>query len=523
MQYNSKQEFPKDEKTGKTILGSAEAMKRWVELGFEEQEKDRVEGEPYYPCIDLRNCILYVSYPIGQEETSSRIFNFCDVAGIIPGTENLTNEVDGYLFKVNLPILFDRAILNGAFFHYVHFKERVTLSEATILHSSCFRCRFDKGLFAQQATVRDTFSWDQCEFGDSVYLNLTKVDVLTYCIRDCEFKGELNMSSMEMNAPSIDNHPIDFYKNSIKSLTIKNLNKIDRDICVSNCKIEDFIVSNPQFGHSIIFISTELSGIGLIHCTKSKDLFTTRINELIIDRCNILKQVHIEQVNIPKFGTSFCTISSEALFRISECEINEMAVAECVNSGCLELKENEFGELWLDIALFGHIIFQKNKVNKFGDRNTARILKHEALECNDRVSAIELDRTEKAIFRGSQEWQNVPLRDKFIIWLDYYTNYFGNNWILPLCWMIGIVLLMTAFIFSCSNCNQFNFTSDGVSRFFHGFLSNLNIFSIADFDEISSKYQLTPIGQALWLFTKVIVTYLAYQCIVAFRKYNRNF
>ena len=78
-------------------------------------------------------------------------------------------------------------------------------------------------------------------------------------------------------------------------------------------------------------------------------------------------------------------------------------------------------------------------------------------------------------------------------------------------------------IFACSIYNQFDFSTNGFEMFFHGFLSNLNIFSIADFDNITESYHLNPLGQALWLFNKVIVTYLAYQCIVAFRKFNRNF
>ena len=130
MQYKSKDEFPKDNKTGKTILGGAETMKEWVELGFEEQKKKHVEGKPFYPYIDLTECILYISYPIGKSETTSKIFNFCDIAGIIPGTQKLENDSNGFLFQVDYPILFSGSILYGAFLHYVHFKERVDISNA---------------------------------------------------------------------------------------------------------------------------------------------------------------------------------------------------------------------------------------------------------------------------------------------------------------------------------------------------------------------------------------------------------
>ena len=233
--------------------------------------------------------------------------------------------------------------------------------------------------------------------------------------------------------------------------------------------------------------------------------------------------MHIEQTSIPNLNIRFCSILDNALLRISACKIQKMAAVECPVSGCMEYKGNVIENLLLDVVLFGHIIFQDNEVVHYDSRDTVRVLKHEALECNDRVSAIEFDKIEKILYRKSQEWKNVPLRDKVIIWLDYCTNYFGNNWIYPLCWMMGIVFLLTSVIFSCSIYNQLDFSSKGIGVFFHGFLSNLNIFSIADFDQITLSYHLNPLGQAVWLLNKVIVTYLAYQCIVAFRKFNRNF
>lgn len=523
MQYKSKDEFPKDNKTGKTILGSAETMKEWVELGFEEQKEKHVEGEPFYPYIDLTGCVLYVSYPIGKSETTSKIFNFCDIAGIIPGTQKLENDSNGFLFQVDYPILFRGSILCGAFLHYVHFKEHVDLSNAIIHHSSCFKCKFDKGLFAQETTFEGTLDWDQCEFGDSVYLNSTDFEVLVFEIRDCVFKDDLNLSSMKINTPSIDYHPIFIYKTEIRSLIFKNFKDICRDIHISNCKIGDLRISNPKFDYSFNIISTDLYGIGLIHCTDPFDSSESKIKDLIIDRCSFIKQMHIEQTNIPNFNIRFCSILDNALLRISDCKIQKMTAVECIVSGCMEYKKNVIGNLLLDLVLFGHIIFQDNEVINYNSRDTVRILKHEALECNDRVSAIEFDKIEKMFYRKSQEWKNVPLKDKVIIWLDYSTNYFGNNWIYPLCWMMGVVFLLTSVIFACSIYNQLDFSSKGIGLFFHGFLSNLNIFSIADFDQITSSYQLNPFGQAVWLFNKVIVTYLAYQCIVAFRKFNRNF
>lgn len=523
MTYKTKEDFPKDKETGKTILGSAEVMKAWVELGLEEQKKHQIDGMPFDPYIDLRECVLYVSYPIGKSETTSEIFNLCDVVGIIPGTKKLDNDFNGFLFQVDYPILFCGSILKGTFFHYVHFKGRVDLSNATIYHSSCFKCKFDRGLFAQEANFKDTLSWDQCEFEDSVYVNLTNFDVLTFSIENCIFKDDLNMSSMKINIPIMEKHPIELYKNQIHSLKLKNLKNINRDIYISDCMIGDFIVSNPMFDYSFNLTSTDLSGIGLIHCTDPDTSFDAKIKDFIIDRCTVSKQIHVEQIKISNFVIRFCSIQDNALFRVSTCKIQEMTAAECTVAGCMEFKKNKIENILLDLVLFGHLKFQDNRITKYYNRDTVRVLKHEALECNDRVAAIKLDKIEKSILRESQEWVNVSSRDKIILWLDWCTNRFGNNWLFPLFWMVIIVPILTSVFFACSSYNQFDFTCSGIDTFFHGLLSNINIFSIADFEEITSLYRLNILGQVVWLLNKLLVTYLAYQCIVAFRKFNRNF
>lgn len=523
MYHYSKETFPKDKETGKTILGSAAEMKNWVELGFEEQKAHHSEGIPFKPYIDLRNCILYVSYPIDKSEVTSRIFNLCDVVGIIPKTLRLENDTNGFLYQVNAPILFTNSILEGAFFHYVHFKERVDLENAIVNHSSFFKCKFDKGIFAQNATIKNTLSWDQCEFGDSVYMSQVKFEGLSFSIHNCDFRNELNLSSIKLNYPQMDNHPLDLYKNNIQGLIFKNLKGINRDVYISNCKIGDFCISNPHFEYTMILVSTHITEIGLIHMTNPETTKEHSIKNLILDRCNFSKQMHIERINLPTFVMVFCSILNNGLFRVSECKIQIMHVEECIGIGCMEYRGNQISELLLDIVLFGHLTFKCNEVGQYKDRETVRILKHEALECNDRVEAIKFDEIEKAMLINSPEWNKIHPRDKFILLLEQFTNRFGNNWLAPLKWMIGIVFLLTCVFFICSKYNQPDFSCNGIYTFFHGFLSNLNIFSIADFEEITSSYRLNIIGQIVWLFNKLIVTYLSYQCIVAFRKFNRNF
>lgn len=139
----TKSSFKRDEE-GRVILGTAKDMAAWVELGFEEQDKRKSDDIPFYKhFIDLRNCVLYISYPIGGKgEPASKIFNLCHMVGIVPGIDNLEGDSD-YLYEVKLDIHLEGSVLFGNFFHYVKFDGMVKMDDATVIGtSSCFKCLF---------------------------------------------------------------------------------------------------------------------------------------------------------------------------------------------------------------------------------------------------------------------------------------------------------------------------------------------------------------------------------------------
>lgn len=108
--------FAKDDH-GRTILGTAKEMAAWVKLGFEEQKKRRGTDDVFIDdYIDLTNCVLYISYPIGSKTPTSQIFNLCDKAGIVPGIEKTEGDPN-YLYEVKKDILLNGSLLKGCFFH----------------------------------------------------------------------------------------------------------------------------------------------------------------------------------------------------------------------------------------------------------------------------------------------------------------------------------------------------------------------------------------------------------------------
>ena len=140
----TKEDFIRDEK-GRVILGTAKEMAAWVKLGFAEQDNRRNEDDSFYQhFIDLRNCVLYISYPIGGKgEPTSKIFNLCDMAGVVPGIEKIEDNPN-YLFEVKFDIHLDGSVLYGNFFHYVKFEGVVKLDDVIVNSTfSCFKCLFD--------------------------------------------------------------------------------------------------------------------------------------------------------------------------------------------------------------------------------------------------------------------------------------------------------------------------------------------------------------------------------------------
>ena len=90
-------------------------MAAWVKLGFVEQDERKSPDDPFHQhFIDLRKCVLFISYPIGSKTPSSRVFNICDMAGIVPGIEEIKDDPN-YLYEVKYDLHLDDSVLYGKF------------------------------------------------------------------------------------------------------------------------------------------------------------------------------------------------------------------------------------------------------------------------------------------------------------------------------------------------------------------------------------------------------------------------
>jgi len=155
----TKSSFRRDEK-GRAILGTAKDMAAWVKLGFEEQDKRKSTDDPFYKhFIDLRNCVLFISYPIGGKgNPTSIIFNLCHMAGVVPGINLVEGDPD-YLYEVNLDIHFECSILYGNFFYYVKFDGAVRMDDVVVISTfNCFKCLFESYVYMQGIQLKGTLA-----------------------------------------------------------------------------------------------------------------------------------------------------------------------------------------------------------------------------------------------------------------------------------------------------------------------------------------------------------------------------
>lgn len=171
----TKSDFSHDEQ-GRAILGTAKEMAAWVKLGFVEQDERKSPDDPFHQhYIDLRKCVLFISYPIGSKTPSSRVFNMCDMAGIVPGIEEIKDDPN-YLYEVKYDLHLDDSVLYGNFFHYVKFDGVVKMDNTTVLGSfSCFKCLFSSFTFLQKIHLQGGFDFEQCEFSKGLIMHYAEV------------------------------------------------------------------------------------------------------------------------------------------------------------------------------------------------------------------------------------------------------------------------------------------------------------------------------------------------------------
>lgn len=517
----TKTDFPHDEH-GRAILGTAKEMAAWVKIGFEEQDERKSPDDPFYqPFIDLRKCVLYISYPLGSKTPSSRIFNMCDMAGIVPGIEKIEDNPN-YLYEVKYDIHFDDSVLYGNFFHYVRFDGVVKMDNTTVPGSfSCFKCLFRGFTYLQKIHLQGGFDFEQCEFSKGLVMNYAEVGGINAMFNNSIIKERLSMIGAQFTKQEHSN-PIEFNNCTVENLNISRISTEGLKIRVDSTSVHGMRMDDLKHEGVLVFNSCDLDGI-ITSVVVGKDKPNNVIKELLFNSCDIKAQYHIENGDIEKLEFSFGKIDDSGRLRLFQCNVGELLFGSSTVAGRLDIVQSKILSIDLDeTCVQGFINFQANEVKKYENRQTLSLLKNEALKVNDEVSALPLYAQEMESLLSDNR---ISCWDKVSLWLNKLFSNYGESWTRAFWVTLGFSVALTLLMLGAGS-SKYMFDPSchfiGFGPFVTILLDSINVFSIPLFSDTIEKYELNVFGQVLYFIIKVVVAYGVYQFVVAFRKHGRR-
>lgn len=523
-----KKDFPKDGK-GRTILANAEDMCEWVELGFEAQRKNRSSDLPFpQDVIDLMGCVLYISYPIGSNDVKTKIFNLCDMADVVPGIKKLP-EGEDYLYDVDRPIRFDGSELFGNFFHYVRFRSFVSLDGVEINNTcSFFKCLFEGTVYMQGIKINGTTTFEQCRFEGGLNLSESKIKGLEVYFRLCEVKRELNLHNANMLCYDLGKDgnykPFQFVNCIIENVNLSELMSNHKSIYFIESEVKGLKMNDFNLDLEMDFLSCVLSNQTLLLRSDSEDGKHNRLKTLRLLNCTNNAQFHIENSEFDEIKVNYGEVSPYARFRMHQCVVDKLHIDGTTVYGQLDLTNSEISEISLDgVSVHGYLTYNENKVDKYHNRDTARLLKNEALKVNDKVNAIHLYAEEMKMLLKDKK--ALTCAEKIPLMINGVFSKYGESWWRPL-WLTIVITVALTLLMLGFGSSEYAFSKDdpfiGWSKLITIYLNNINVFSIPMFSEVIKEYGLNVAGELMHLATKVIVAYGVYQFTVGFRKYSRK-
>jgi hypothetical protein len=195
--------------------------------------------------------------------------------------------------------------------------------------------------------------------------------------------------------------------------------------------------------------------------------------------------------------------------------------------GLIDLREIYLESLSFDrTVVSGNIQDDHTFIDAIKDRNTARLLKHEAKKINNVISALAYYRVEMHIhFKKLRYWQ---VDDFLSLSLNYLSNNFGLSWLRGIAFTVVSGLVFFALFVMCRDgfgffwqpqwdclLNNESFWGEFINFFWlpTGFTSLIHS------NEFSFKIAGGGFGATFFILGKVFIAYGIYQIIAAFRKY----
>jgi len=224
-------------------------------------------------------------------------------------------------------------------------------------------------------------------------------------------------------------------------------------------------------------------------------------------------------------GASISSTSIVRLFNINNKKslVGELDFSNSLIKGFLDIRNVYVREVSFDGALvLGNIQDNNTLLRAIKDRNTARVLKHEAKRINNTISSLNYNKMEMKLHSKTLELRSFS--DWSILRLNYISNNYGADWIWGSLFTITMGLVfysifnMCVYGFGVPWNDHFNFLLND-KDFWIGFI---NYFWLpTGFGELTKNDELAGGwgGAISFILGKILIAYGIYQTIAAFRKY----
>jgi len=144
----------------------------------------------------------------------------------------------------------------------------------------------------------------------------------------------------------------------------------------------------------------------------------------------------------------------------------------------------------------------------------------------DRIQSLEFKQYEMIAYRNALNLSKGKIGERLIMWVNR-SNSYGQNWWKPVLWAIGITALFYFLITTAQSpdINGVEFSRNGANRLWSTLWKNLGVFfqmlnPVHLIDKMSEGAQeINKMTYFLDYLYRIIISYLIFQTISAFRKY----
>jgi hypothetical protein len=341
----------------------------------------------------------------------------------------------------------------------------------------------------------------ETEFSGQVQLSNLNINGFTKA-QSTLFNNSFFLTNVRFNKDAYFNHAI-FHK-SIYIEGVSALKKLSFYGSTFNSKINfiDFDFTNANISFTGANINADLWVGPLLHHPSITFNGTLDFHGVGISSASIVRVINLNNISSP---------SGNIIFK------------NAYIKGLLDIRNVFLKEISFDgTVVLGNIQDNNSLYKAIKDRNSARLLKHEAKKINNTISAISYNKVEMKLFAKLITIKKIS--DWTILRLNHISNNYGTNWLLGVVFtFFSGLLFYTLFTL---RYNSLTFLWEDRSRFIFidqtfwaGFI---NYFWLpTGFNQLLNQHEVIGgfCGSIFFILGKILIAYGIYQTIAAFRKY----